>query len=115
MSEDIQKQWKLAVEKGEVKYGRVLKNKARWQETIQYIKSYNLPVENWAVNAVENGHVCFMIKEVCDQKTRNVKFHNRVYRNYEDLVNEFRGRRDSINYSGTVENRDVCREMIEKY
>ena len=98
-----------------VRYGRALRNKEKWRESIRYIKSHNLPVEKWAEEAVENGEVCFMINQICNQKNRTVKFHNRTYRNYEDLTEEFKNRRDSINYSGTVENRKVCIKMIENY
>ena len=56
MSDESQIQWKSEIEKDPIKYGRALKNKRRWQESISYIKSHNLPVEPWAVEAVEEGH-----------------------------------------------------------
>ena len=98
-----------------IRYGRALRNKEKWKESIRYIKSHNLPVERWAEEAVEKGELCFMIDMICNKKNRNVKFHNRVYRDYGELTEEFRNRRESINYSGTVENREICVKMIQNY
>ena len=98
-----------------IRYGRALKNKEKWRESINYIKSHNLPVEKWAEEAVEKGELCFMIPKICNNKNRNVKFHNRHYSGYRELTEEFRNRRETINYSGTVENRKVCIKMIQNY
>ena len=102
-------------EKAPIRYGRALKNTRRWQDSINYIKSHNLPVEKWAEDAVEKGELCFMIGQICNNKNRQVKFHNRTYSSYRELTEEFRNRNESINYSGTVENKKVCQKMIQDY
>ena len=98
-----------------IRYGRALRNKEKWKESIRFIKSNNLPVDSWAEEAVEKGELCFMIPKICNNKNRSVKFHNRVYSHYSELTEEFRNINESINYSGTVENRAVCIKMIQKY
>ena len=73
----------------------------------------NIPVERWATDAIRDGEICFMIKEVLNMKGPK-KFNNRTHQDYSALRLEYQQRKH-INYIGTETNKPQCRRLIGEY
>ena len=98
------------------KPGNALSNRALWLEDLKFLKRQNFNIPRFAWRAVESQSVDLLENEYFWRSKRNIQFNNKKYRSFDDLVAEYRCKKESaLNYSGCVDNKEKFDEMMQKY
>ena len=96
--------------------GNALENSELWLEDLNFLKTQQFVIPNFAWRAVESKSINLLENEYCWRTKRNISFNNKRYRQFDDLVNEYRCKKESdINYSGCKKNEEQFHKIMAEY
>jgi len=96
--------------------GNALENRELWLKDLNFLKSQQFIIPDFAWRAVETQSINLLENEYCWRTKRNISFNNKQYRNFDDLVEEYRRKSESeINYAGCQKNQEQFHKIMNKY